>query len=83
MYPHMEIFDAEHDGDDNKDSYNEDDLDLYVNHQYYMQPHVHAHVPQEIQNIQTKNNPNPGTPEEQDENELLEAAVYTSPNKKR
>jgi hypothetical protein len=30
-----------------------------------------------ICNLQTFYNPNPGTPEEQDENELLEAALYT------
>jgi hypothetical protein len=82
MYPHMDILDAEPDGDNDKDSYDEDDLDLYdVNHPNYMPPHVQARligprVPREIHNLQTFYNPNPGTPEEHDENELLEAAVY-------
>jgi hypothetical protein len=81
MYPHMEALDAEPDGDDDKDLYDEDDLDLHdVNHPDYMLPHDQARligprVPREIRYLQKFYNPSPGTPEEHDENELLEAAV--------
>jgi hypothetical protein len=40
MYLHMDILDAEPDGDDN-----EDELDLHdVNHPNYMPPHVQSHL---------------------------------------
>jgi transposase InsO family protein len=82
MYPHMDVLDAEPDGGDDEDLYDKDDLDLHdVNHPDYMPPHVQDRllgpgVPREIRNLQTFYNPNPGIPEEQDENELLEAAIY-------
>jgi hypothetical protein len=89
MYPHMDILDADTNGDNNKDSYDEDDLDLHdVNHPDYMPTHVQTglirpRVPREIRNLQTFYNPSPGTPEEHDENELLEAAVYAKHVPKR
>jgi hypothetical protein len=64
MYPHMDILDAEPDGYDDEDSYDEDDLDLHdVNHPDYIPPHVQARligprVPREIRNLQTFYNPN-------------------------
>jgi hypothetical protein len=70
MYPHMDILDTDPDGDNNKESYDKDDLDLHdVNHPDYIPPHVQAsllgpHVPREICILQTFYNPSPGTPEE-------------------
>jgi hypothetical protein len=41
----MDILHAEPDGNENEDSYDEDDLDLHdVNHPDYMSPHVQAHL---------------------------------------
>jgi hypothetical protein len=79
----MDILNTEPVGNDDKELYNKDDLDLHdVKHCNSMPPHVQVRllgpcVPQEICNLQSFYNPNPGTPEEQDENELLEAVVYT------
>jgi hypothetical protein len=70
-------------------SYDEDDLDLHdFNHPNYMPPHVQARllgpcVPREIRNLQTFYNPNPGTPEKNDDNELIEADVYAKNVPKR
>jgi hypothetical protein len=89
MYQHMDILVSEPNGNDDKDAYDEDDLNLHdVSHPDYMPPHVQdrllgPRIPREIRNLQTFNNPNPGTPKEQDDNELLEEAAYTKHVPKR
>jgi hypothetical protein len=76
MYPHIGSLDAEPNGDDDKDLYDKDDLDLHdVNHPNYMPPHVQdrllgPRVPREIRNLQTFYRFSPGTPEEHHENEF-------------
>jgi hypothetical protein len=43
MYPQMDIIDPENHGDDEEDSYNEDDLDVHdVIHPIYIPPHAQA-----------------------------------------
>jgi hypothetical protein len=73
MYPHMDILDTESKGDDDGDSYNENDLDNPPIACHHMFKPVYLDPVFPVRSVIYKHfyEPNPGTPDEQDENELL------------